>query len=171
MEIKLKGKKEILPKLEPEKLKISLENTNKLLGLNLKEKHLKQLIEKMGYEYNKGVVKIPSWRADILHEVDLIEDVAIAYGYENFIPEIPKISTIGEEDKREIIKRKISEIFVGLNMLEISNYHLTNKDYQFKRMALKEKNFVEVEESKTDYTILRKDLTHYLLKILSEIFY
>jgi len=168
MEIKFKGKKEILPKLEPEKLKISLENTNKLLGLNLKEKHLKQLIEKMGYEYNKGVVKIPSWRADILHEVDLIEDVAIAYGYKNFIPEIPKISTIGEEDKREIIKRKISEIFVGLNMLEISNYHLTNKNYQFKRMALKEKDFVEVEESKTDYTILRKDLTHYLLKILSE---
>ena len=168
MEIKFKGKKEILPKLEPEKLKISLENTNKLLGLNLKEKHLKKLIEKMGYEYNKGMVKIPSWRADILHEVDLIEDVAIAYGYENFIPEIPKISTIGEEDKIESIKRSISEIFVGLNMLEISNYHLTNKNYQFKNMGLKEKNFVEVEGSKTDYTILRKDLTHYLMKILSE---
>ena len=168
MEIKFKGKKETTPKLEPEKLKISLENTNKLLGLNLNEKQLKQLIEKMGYEYNKEAVKIPSWRIDVLHEVDLIEDVAIAYGYENFIPEIPEISTIGEEDKKEIVKRKISEIFVGLNMLEVSNYHLTNENYQFKKMAIQKKGFVEVEESKTDYTILRKDLTHYSLKILSE---
>ncbi len=31
-----------------------------------------------------------------------------------------------------------------------------------------EKNFIEVEESKTDYTILRKYLTPYLLKNLSE---
>ena len=168
MEIKFKGQKEITPEFKSEKLKISLENTNKLLGLNLNEKQLKQFIEKMGYEYNKGTVKIPAWRADILHEVDLIEDVAIAYGYENFIPEIPKISTIGSENKKEIIKRKISDIFIGLNMLEISNYHLTNKNHQFKNMGSKEKDFIEVDESKTDYTILRKDLTHYLLKILSE---
>jgi phenylalanyl-tRNA synthetase beta chain len=31
-----------------------------------------------------------------------------------------------------------------------------------------EKNFIELEESKTDYNILRKDLTHYSLKIFSE---
>jgi len=168
MEIKFKRRKEITPNLDSEKLEISLENTNKLLGLNLNEKQLKQLIEKMGYNYDKGIVEIPSWRTDILHEVDLIEDVAIAYGYENFIPEIPEISTIGKEDQREIIKRKISEIFAGLNLLEISNYHLTKKVHQFKKMGLKEKDFIEVEESKTDYTILRKDLTHYLLKILYE---
>ena len=171
-QMKLKGGKEKLtPDLESEKFKISLENTNKLLGLKLNEKQLKQLIEKMGHDYNKGVVKTPSWRTDILHEVDLIEDVAIAYGYENFVPEIPEISTIGQENPKETIKRKISEILAGLNMLEISNYHLTNKKDQFKKMGIpekQEKEFIELEESKTDYTILRKDLTHYILKILSE---
>ncbi len=120
MELKYKNKK-ISPDLTPEKANISLENTNKLLGLNLNEKQLKQLIEKMGYDYNKGSVKIPAWRIDILHEVDLIEDVAIAYGYENFIPEIPDISTIGQENPKEIIKRKIAEILSGLKMLEVSN--------------------------------------------------
>ena len=161
----------ISPNLETEKMKISLENTNKLLGLNLNEKKLKELLEKMGYNYSKSQVEIPAWRNDILHEVDLIEDVAIAYGYENFVPEIPKISTIGQESPKEIIKRKISEILSGLNMLEISNYHLTNKKDQFTKIGIpekQEKGFVEVEESKTDYNILRKDLTHYLLKIISE---
>lgn len=171
-QMKLKGGKEKLtPNLDSEKFKISLENTNKLLGLELTEKQLKQLIEKMGHDYDKGIVKTPSWRTDILHEVDLIEDTAIAYGYENFIPEIPGIATIGQEDSKETIKRKISEILTGLNLLEISNYHLTNKKDQFKKMGIpekQEKEFIEVEESKTDYTVLRKDLTHYILKILSE---
>jgi len=170
MELKYKNKK-VTPKLIPEKAKISLENTNKLLGLNLTQKQLKQLIEKMGYDYNKGIVEIPSWRVDILHEVDLIEDVAIAYGYENFIPEIPEVSTIGQESLEEVIKRKISEVLMGLNLLEISNYHLTSKKDQFIKMGIpekQEKDFIELEESKTDYTILRKNLTHYILKILSE---
>ena len=170
MELKYK-RKQITPDLTPEKAKISLENTNKLLGLNLKEKELKQLIKKMGHDYNKGLVEIPAWRTDILHEVDLIEDVAIAYGYENFIPEIPEIATIGQEDSKEIIKRKLSEILAGLNMLEVSNYHLTIKKDQFSKMGIpekQEKNFVELEESKTNYTILRKNLAHYLLKVFSE---
>jgi len=169
MELRYK-KKLTTPNLNTEKRKISLENTNKLLGLNLNEKQLKNLIEKMGYDYSKGLVEIPAWRIDILHEVDLIEDIAIAYGYENFIPEIPEVSTIGQEDQKEIIKRKISELLIGLNLLEISNYHLTNKRDQFKNMGFsekQEKDYIEVEESKTDYTILRKDLSHYLLKILS----
>lgn len=165
------GKKETTPDLTPGKMKISLENTNKLLGLDLKEKHLKQLIERMGHNYkNDGHVDVPSWRTDILHEVDLIEDVAIAYGYENFVPNIPDISTIGEENKTETLKRKLSEILSGLNMIEVSNYHLTHKKDQAEKMNVSEKQeeFTEVEESKTEYTTLRKNLSHFLLKNLSE---
>jgi len=170
MELKYK-KKEITPDLSSEKMKLSLENANKLLGLEINEKQLKKFIERMGYNYHKGFVESPAWRTDLLHEVDLIEDVAIAYGYENFIPEIPEISTIGEESKKEIIKRKIAEIFSGIKIIEVSNYHLTNKRDEFTRMGIQKKqeeNFIEVEESKTDYNILRKYLTSYLLKNISE---
>jgi len=162
-------KKEITPNLEPQKMKISLEEVNKILGIKINENHLKNFLERMGHNYKKGIVEIPSWRTDILHEIDLIEDVAIAYGYENFVLELPEISTIGEEQHREIIKRKIREALIGLKMLEVSNFHLTKKTEQFSKMGCeKEQGFVELESSKTDYTILRKDLTHYLLNVLSE---
>jgi len=170
MELNYKNK-QITPDLTPEKNKISLENTNKLLGLDLNEKKLKECLEKMGHSYDKGKVESPAWRTDILHEVDLIEDVAIAYGYENFEAEIPEISTIGEENPYETIKRKISNILTGLGLLEVSNYHLTNSKDQFTKMGIPEKNqkgLIEVEESKTEFNILRNDLTHYLLKIFSE---
>lgn len=167
----MKVKDKITPDFSTEKMKISTENTNKLLGLELKEKEIKQLLEKMGHSYNKGEVEITSTRTDILHEVDLIEDVAIAYGYDNFEAIIPDIATIGEEKKEATIKRKISEILTGLQILEISNYHLTKTSDQFTKMGInekQEKGKIELEESKTEYNILRNDLTHYLLKIVSE---
>jgi phenylalanyl-tRNA synthetase beta chain len=167
MEIK-DTKKRISPNFSTEKLKISLEKSNKLLGLELGEKEVKGLFEKMGLNYSKGIVEIPAWRTDILHEVDLMEDLAIAYGYENFEPEIPEISTIGNPDSREIIKKKIAEILIGLNLLEISNYHLIPKEDAFKKMGLDDKNAIELAEAKSEYNVLRNNLTSYLLKIFSE---
>lgn len=161
----------ITPDFKTEKRKISLENTNKLLGLNLTEKQMKELLEKMGHNYSGGEVEISSWRMDILHEVDLIEDIAIAYGYDNFTSEIPTIFTISKENPKEAIKKKISEILFGLNILEIFSYHLTNNEDQFTKMGIsekQEKDFIKVENSKTDFNILRKDLMHYLLKTFSE---
>ncbi len=166
-----RNKKQITPDLSAIKEKISLENANKLIGIKIDEKTLKNLLEKMGYEYSKGAVEIPAWRTDILHEVDLIEDVAIAYGYNNITPEIPEVATDGQEQKSEAIKRKIAEILIGTNMMETSNYHLTNQRNQFTLMGFKEKanpECIKIESSKTDYNILRTDLSHYALKILSE---
>jgi len=158
-------KPEVTPNLEPETMKLSLENVNKLLGITLNEKEIKALLERMGYGYNKGKASVPAWRTDIMHEVDIIEDIAIAYGYQNFEPEIPKISTIGEEDKIETIKRKISSVLAGLKMLEVSSYHLLTKD-DLKKFG--EKPEIEIENSKTDYSVLKPNLLYNILKILSE---
>lgn len=159
-------KKIITPDLTPEKLKLEIKNVNKLLGLNLKEQEIKKLLEKMGYLYNKGTVEVPAYRIDILHEVDLIEDIAIAYGYDNFEAEIPQISTIGKESAIEIKKRKIAEILAGLSLLEISTYHLTTKN-DMKKTGIKTKG-IEVESSKTDFSVLRPCLLINSLKVLSE---
>jgi len=167
--MKVNGK--VVPNFSTQSVKISLENTNSLLGLNLKEKEMKNHLEKMGHNYNKNMIEVAPWRTDILGEVDLIEDVAISYGYNNFIPEIPEISTIGGENSEEVIKKKIADILVGLGLLEVSNYHLTKKEDQLMKMGVledREKDVVELVNSKTEYNILRKDLSHYFLKIFSE---
>jgi len=156
-------KKIITPDLTPKTMKISLENVNKLLGLNLKEKDLEKLLPKMEYEYKNGKATIPAWRSDILHEVDVIEDIAIAYGYDNLIPEIPKVATIGEETKKSKIKSKISEILAGLGLIETSSYHLIKKEE-----AEKIPNSIELEASKTEYKFLRPNLLVPVLRILAE---
>jgi phenylalanyl-tRNA synthetase beta chain len=159
------------PNLSEEKVKFRIEDINKTLGLKLEEKDIKSLLEKMGvgYETFKGesIALIPAYRTDILHWIDLTEEVGIAYGYNKFESEIPQISTIAEEDKRAIIKRTISEILSGLGLIECSSFHLTTKS-DIKNVYFDYKDFIEVEDSKTEYNVLRMDILNNLIKILSE---
>jgi len=168
--------KYLSPNLEPEELEFSINNLNQTLGLELTEKQIKNYLAQMGIGYKNSKAKdsaialIPPYRTDILHEIDLSEEVAIAYGYDNFKPEIPQISTIGQEDPQAILKRKISEILIGLNLLEISTYHLSTKEKQFKKILIKEfKNqIIKVKDSKTENNILRTSLLANSINILSE---
>ncbi len=164
-QMKLEYEKPIItPNLTEEKMKVSLNNVNKLLGLSLKESDLNKLLPKMGLDYNKGTVLIPAWRSDILHEVDIIEDITIAYGYDNFQSELPTISTIGSLDRKEKIETKIAQILIGLNLQEVSSYHLI-KPEEAKLLSLTP---LEVETSKTEYKMLRPNLLVPALRTFSE---
>jgi phenylalanyl-tRNA synthetase beta chain len=166
--------RKISPILEPERLEFSQDYINKNLGLNLNESQIKNYLAQMGIglekQKQKTIALIPAYRTDILHEIDLVEEIAIAYGYDKFVPEIPRISTIGEEDNLAIIKRKISDALIGLRLLEVSTYHLSTKETQFKKMGFKEflDKIIEVEDSKTENNILRNSLLANSIKILSE---
>jgi phenylalanyl-tRNA synthetase beta chain len=127
LEIVYPKKKFDFPTLEPKEMKLELDQVNKYLGLELTEKELKIYLERMGYSYNNKLVLIPAYRVDILNQVDLIEDVAISYGYEKFKPTIPQVSTIGQEDKFEILKTRIANYLVGFGLLETNSYNLISK--------------------------------------------
>lgn len=165
--------KYLSPNLLPEKMPFSIDSVNNLIGIKLSEKDLIKNLEKMGlgFEKNKSetFALIPSYRTDFLHEVDIAEDVAIAYGYENLIPEIPKISTIGEENNISVLKKRIASILTGLNLLEVSSYHLSTKEKQFKNIGIKDfkNNMIEVLDSKTENNILRTSLLAQSIHILS----
>jgi len=169
-----KDGKLISPNLEPEKMPFSIDYINKTIGLELSEKEIIKLFEKMNIQYIKekeqSIALIPCYRTDILHEIDIAEDIAIAYGYENFIPEIPRIATIGNENSTSILKRKISDILIGLNLIEISTYHLSTKEKQFKNIGIKDfkNDMIEVIDSKTENNILRTSLLSQSIEVLSK---
>jgi len=126
---------------------------------------IEKLLPKMGYDYSGGKVKIPAYRTDILHEVDIAEDVAIAYGYDKLIPDIPKVATTGKESQSSKVISKISELLIGLGITETSSYHLI-KQRESDLMKLQDK--IEVLDSKTEYKVLRPNLLIPTLRNLSE---
>ncbi len=155
------------PNLKPEEMELDLPYINKRLGLNLKKEEAVDLLKKMGFGYQNDKVLIPAYRADILHQVDLVEDIAIAYGYENFVEEIPNVATIGQEDLLEKFFSKLREILIGIQLLEVKNYHLIDEDNLNQKMNLTE-GIVPLQNSLGDHNHLRNSLIPSLLKNLSE---
>ena len=159
-------RKNVTPQLAPETLKLSLEHANTLLGLQLKEKELEKLLPRMGYAYAKGKVRIPAWRADVLHEVDIIEDIAIAYGYNNLSPELPNVAGIGKENQESSFERHVAETLVGLGFLEIASYHLIKEEER--EMLGSDDAKCALEDSKSEYKFLRPNLMIPMLRVFAE---
>jgi len=172
--MKIKDKKDgsfNSPNMEPERMEFKIEDINKNLGVEFSEKQIRKNLERMGIgflkEKNKTIALIPAYRTDMLHWIDLVEEVAIAHGYDNFDPIIPKISTIAEEDQTSKTKRLINNILSGLGLLETSSFHLTTKK-NIKKTYFEFNEAIEVEDSKTQNDTLRHDLLTNLLQIFAE---
>jgi len=157
------------PDLTPARMKLDLPFINGLLGLELKQDEAVELLSRMGFGFDEEQheVLVPVYRDDILHQVDLAEDIAIAYGYENIAEEIPQVSTIGEEDPFEKFSNKVREILIGLGLLEMKNYHLMMESELTEMMSLTEPA-ISLKNAVGEHNHLRNSLLPSLLKNLRE---
>ncbi|MCD4760113.1 phenylalanine--tRNA ligase subunit beta [archaeon] len=150
--------------LKARKFKIDLNYVNRILGLELKD--IKTLLVKMGYDYSNGFVSVPCYRVDVLGEIDIVEDIAIAYGYENFEETLSDFGCIASENEFEKFREKVCDILVGFGFLETNTYNLAKKDDQTKKMNVKV-GLVEIENAlNEEYNVLRAWMIPSLLDVL-----
>lgn len=172
--VKIVGKRiDVLPDLSQEVIEISVKEASKLIGTELKEKQVANLLRRMGYEVlvhgAKIEVFVPAYRVDILHRVDVYEDIAIAYGLNKLKPELPSVFTIGCANPLERLSARVREVMIGLGFVEVMRTILTNETKQFRRMNLKPKSTVEIENPVSkEYTELRTWLLPSLLEVLAK---
>ncbi len=161
----------VSPDMSVEKMSFRIEDIERTLGIELSEKDVRNYLSRMGIgienKKRKLAALIPAYRMDILHWIDLAEEIAIAYGYDKFEPEVPAISTVGEENPVNKLKRVVGNVLAGLGLLECSSFHLTTKK-NIRKMHYNFNDFVEIEDSKTGRDVLRIDLLTGLLQIASE---
>jgi len=162
----------ITPNLDPWEMELDNNYVNKTLGSSFTLEETARELEKMGHgaeiDSSKLLVKIPCYRADIMHPIDLVEDVSIAYGYDNFIPEIPDIYSEAGEDPLEIFSRKLRNFLVGFSLIEVVTFMMSNKEKLFHRMNMPEERLCETENPKMEaYDSLRNWLLPSLMEILS----
>ncbi|HDM22277.1 MAG TPA: phenylalanine--tRNA ligase subunit beta [Methanomicrobia archaeon] len=156
------------PDIIPKKMEIDVNYTNRILGINLSLEEIVNFLKRMRYGIEGRNILIPAYRADIMHKIDIVEDVAIAYGFNNFKPEIPNISTIAEEDPFEKFIRMIRNLMTGFQLMEVKNYILTNKKDLFEKMDMKEEKIVEMQNALTvDYNVLRNYLIPGIMRVYS----
>jgi len=172
IEVIYPSRKYEFPNISTKKMLVRASYVNKLLGLNLSPYEISYLLRKMLYdtkiEGDNIIVEVPAFRVDIMHAIDIVEDVAIAFGYENFESSITPISTVGVRDNFELFCSIVREMLVGLGFQEVFTFTLSNPDKEFKKMGINEENCVEIKNPKTnEFTIFRKSLIPSMLELLS----
>jgi phenylalanyl-tRNA synthetase beta chain len=159
------------PNLEPVKMDLELGYLNSMLGTDISlddaVEHLKKMRFGAEIKDNKISASIPGYRGDVLHPIDLVEDVAISYGYMKFESVLPEAMTFGKPIRIIEFCGKLRTIMVGYGYNEVMTLTLSNEKEQFEKMGLEVTDRAIAKNPLTeDHTCLRVSLIPSLLSTL-----
>lgn len=151
----------VSPVLESMQIRVERSSVKSLLGLDPLAKRNTNLLELMGYNVQNFndeelVVEVPPFRIDVLSYVDVIEDIAIAYGYNELGSEIRPSPHFGGINPLERFADYVREVLLGLGLQEVMNFMLTDPDVL---ELVNEEDFVKLKNPKMKiYSAVRNSL-------------
>ena len=162
------------PKLKTTNMMLNVSYVNQILGLNLNVQSIINLLKKSrfdAYQTDRYTITltIPCYRLDVMHPIDIVEDIAIKYGYNNIEPQWPKLNTFGRLSNLNVESNLARDIMVGLGFQEVLSFSMSNKSKLYKKMNLKDRRVVEISNPMTlNYNCLRDWLIPSLMEFLSK---
>jgi phenylalanyl-tRNA synthetase beta chain len=119
-------------------------------------------------------VEIPPYRVDVLHPIDVVDDIGRAYGFNDLEPRYPDVSTVGGRHERSRLEDAVRETLVGLGFEDLLNFYMTSEREGFERMNLDSDDDavgagqpVTIQEPySAEYTIFRTWALPSLLQVL-----
>ncbi len=150
-----------------EHISITVNDAERIIGERLKVEEVSSLLDSYGHWVKRDgdimMVTPPPYRDDIMHPVDLCEDIAISRGYGNFKPVMPSQMTVGALSEIEKFSDRIRGYMVGAGFQEIISNILTSKEDNMYKMGLEDEKVIEVDNIMSQsYSVLR----HWILPSL-----
>lgn len=167
----------ITPMLSTRQEKASVDFCNSLIGINLTPQEMKILCNKVQLGpaqllENDTVlqVTVPPTRSDILHPVDIVEDIGIAFGYNNIVKKVPTTSTVGGEFRLNQFGDLLREEIARAGYIEVLTHGLCSIHDNFtalKRPIVTNGGAVSLSNpANVEYQVIRTTLLPGLLKTL-----
>ena len=163
------------PNLNPAEMTLDVKEAADLIGLDLNAAQLTELLESMGYGVDEAGhadtlnVLVPAYRNDVMHPVDLIEDAAIAYGYENLPAELVPTFTVGAPRPIEEHAGTARRIMTGLGFHQVMTLVLSSEVSSFTKWRIEpHPNAVQIANPiSTEQTICRVSILPGLMDTLA----
>ncbi len=162
----------ISPDMNFRSMRTTSRKLNAVTGLRLSDGENAECLRRMGYEaaaaeHGAVTVGVPPYRLDILHEVDLAEDVAIAHGFDAFGSSMPAHQTAGGVLQSTSLADMISELMGGYGYVQCVTLMLSSRSSNFGKMRLEPAGVVTVLNPVTEDTeIMRTSLLPGLFGLL-----
>lgn len=150
-------------------VEVSFEKVNKLLGSNISDDEMMEIVNRLGFEVEKNnnimKINIPSRRLDISIKEDIIEEIGRIYGVNN-IESKPIILPI-KQGKVDITNREIRKKLATLGLNETLTHSLVseNEAIRFTRENDKERTISVIKSIAEDKKYLRQSILTSLLKV------
>ncbi len=164
----------------------------KILGLELGSDELSRAISKMGGKLERSqtvtdgpnergrwadcvvgeiehIISMPRWRSDIMHPVDVVEDIAIGFGFEN----LPEILSKTHLDAIPLVSsnldRRFGESMRACGLQEVQSLTLSNERDQFEIVRWPQEQGMALISNPitSDHTVLRQYILPSLLRLLA----
>jgi phenylalanyl-tRNA synthetase beta chain len=162
------------PNLTPQMATLDPERAARYIGVPLDRAGVVECLRRMSHRIEDSgsgplTVWVPAYRNDIMHEVDLIEDVAIAYGYHNIVPCLVPTLTVGAELPLEVAANGVRSVLTGVGFFEVLTLILSSEDQQFDalRRPRTEQHVVIDNPISVEQTMIRMSLLPGLLDTLA----
>ncbi len=171
------------PDFEVSEKVVSHDRIETLLGVDFDPEEVIDLFERSGLDAETAEdedgdlvydVTIPPYRVDVLHPLDLVDDIGRAYGFNDLEPRYPEVSTVGGRHERSRLEDAARTQLVGLGFEDMLNFYMINEAENFDRMRLSPEDDALGAATPTtiknpyseDYTMLRTWVLPSLLMVL-----
>ncbi|GGC49343.1 phenylalanine--tRNA ligase subunit beta [Haloferax sulfurifontis] len=131
------------PDFEVETKHVSHDRIETVLGVELELDEVIDLFERSGLDANAELgeetvyeVSIPPYRVDVLHPLDLVDDVGRAYGFNELEPRYPDVGTVGQRHERSRLEDAVRTSLVGLGFEDLLNFHMISEGENYERMGV-----------------------------------
>jgi len=171
----INGETKMFPMDTPERHTIKRSLVQSFLGRDFTDEELSSALNRMGGRYISSdhgdsiVVDMPRWRYDLLHPVDIVEDIAIGHGYEDLGVQQPTIAMTGEPRKDAHLRRRIRDSMQGMGFMQVQSLTLSNEEDQFVKVRWQQTHDVTsiANPITTEHTMLRQFILPSLMKLLA----
>jgi phenylalanyl-tRNA synthetase beta chain len=162
------GKKTDIPLQMDSGMRVPVSEFSRLLGIDVDKAELDDRLQSYGcdvrFEGQEVIVQPSPTRADYLHPVDVVEDFAIARGYDSFEPSMPSAFTIGRPDALSLLEDKARDVLIGMGYEELISNILFSKTLLREKMGWGDEPIVEIQNVMNEnYSALRDSVLPGLL--------
>ncbi|MEM4311134.1 MAG: phenylalanine--tRNA ligase subunit beta [Nitrososphaerales archaeon] len=172
IEVDYRDKKILTPDMKSLLMKIDFRLINKLLGLKLDKDEIFRCLRRCRLNVvkkgNAFYAEVPPYRVDIIHPVDIVEEVVIGLDLERIKPTLPEGANVGKRDERSSLLDDFRMALISQNFVEVMNFSLLSKKLLYEMVNREFSDGIKVEDPKSsEHEYLRDTLIPCLLQVLS----
>jgi len=163
------------PQFEPQIIDVHTSLASDYIGIELTSDDIVKNLEKTRFDAEKideelVRVTVPRYRIDILHEVDIIENIALGYGFNDLPAELPEFATVANPDPKREFDKVLEQVMIGLGFTEVKSLMLTSEEQHYTKLGreIVDERVTVAQPITQDRTMIRQSLINSLLEFLED---